>query len=67
MPELPEVETICWRLRHGGHGETALVGRTVMAVHLPDPFVVVGDVVDVVPLVGGIASKPFKAAGDIID
>ena len=43
MPELPEVETICWRLRHGGHGETALVGRTVLAVHLPDPAVVVGD------------------------
>ena len=43
MPELPEVETICWRLRHGGHGETALVGRTVMTVHLPDPAVVVGD------------------------
>ena len=43
MPELPEVETICWRLRHGGHGETALVGRTVLAVHLPDPGVVVGD------------------------
>jgi formamidopyrimidine-DNA glycosylase len=43
MPELPEVETICWRLREGGHGETALVGRTLLAVHLPDPAVVVGD------------------------
>lgn len=53
MPELPEVETICWRLRHGGHGETALVGRTVMAVHLPDPFVVVGEVVDLVDALTG--------------
>ena len=53
MPELPEVETICWRLRHGGHGETALVGRTVMAVHLPDPGVVVGDVVDLVDALTG--------------
>lgn len=31
------------------------------------PFRVVGDVVDVVPVVGGVASKPFRAAGDIID
>jgi formamidopyrimidine-DNA glycosylase len=43
MPELPEVETICWRLREGGHGEPPLVGRVILDVHVPDPTVVDGD------------------------
>lgn len=43
MPELPEVETICWRLREGGHGEAPLVGHTIVDVALPDPGVVDGD------------------------
>lgn len=39
MPELPEVETICWRLREGGHGEGALVGRVIAGAHITDPKV----------------------------
>jgi hypothetical protein len=31
------------------------------------PFKVVGDVVDVIPVVGGIAAAPFKAVGAAID
>lgn len=41
----------------------ALAGCGVAAL----PFRVAGDVIDVVPVVGGAAAKPFKAAGDIID
>ena len=34
MPELPEVETVCWRLREGGHGEPPLVdGSCVPVMH----------------------------------
>ena len=36
MPELPEVETVCWRLREGGHGEPALVGRRLASVEILD-------------------------------
>ena len=36
MPELPEVETICWRLREGGHCEAPLVGRVVEGIDLVD-------------------------------
>jgi formamidopyrimidine-DNA glycosylase len=43
MPELPEVETICWRLREGGHGEPPLVGRAIIDVVVADPAVVDGD------------------------
>lgn len=43
MPELPEVETVCWRLREGGHGEPPLVGRRIENVVLVDPTVVVDD------------------------
>jgi formamidopyrimidine-DNA glycosylase len=43
MPELPEVETVCWRLREGGHGEAPLVGRHIEAVAVTDPTVVVDD------------------------
>jgi formamidopyrimidine-DNA glycosylase len=45
VPELPEVETVCWRLREGGHGEPALVGRTLRSVVVDDPHVLrAGDV-----------------------
>jgi len=43
MPELPEVETICWRLREGGQGEAPLRGRVITDVALADPGVVDGD------------------------
>lgn len=36
MPELPEVETVCWRLREGGHGEAALVGRRIDSFEILD-------------------------------
>ncbi len=36
MPELPEVETVCWRLREGGHGEPALVGRRLASIEILD-------------------------------
>jgi formamidopyrimidine-DNA glycosylase len=39
MPELPEVDTVCWRLREGGHGEPPLVGRTLVSLSLDDPTV----------------------------
>jgi len=39
MPELPEVETVCWRLREGGHGEPAAVGRRITGVTVTDPRV----------------------------
>jgi len=39
MPELPEVDTICWRLREGGHGEPPLVGRTLVSVDVDDDAV----------------------------
>jgi formamidopyrimidine-DNA glycosylase len=47
MPELPEVETVCWRLREGGHGDDALCGhddggRVVAAVFVDDATVVKG-------------------------
>ena len=31
------------------------------------PFRVVGDVVQVVPVVGGVVGKPIHAVGDVID
>ena len=31
------------------------------------PFRVVGDVVQVVPVVGGVVGKPVHAVGDVID
>ena len=40
MPELPEVETVCWRLREGGHGEKRLVGNRVDAAVVVDHAVV---------------------------
>ena len=39
MPELPEVDTVCWRLRQGGHGEPPLVGRTLTSFVVDDPAV----------------------------
>jgi formamidopyrimidine-DNA glycosylase len=49
VPELPEVETICWRLREGGHGEPPLVGRTLAALVVDDGRVLrAGDVTAVV-------------------
>lgn len=36
MPELPEVETVCWRLREGGHGEAPLVGRRISTLEILD-------------------------------
>jgi formamidopyrimidine-DNA glycosylase len=40
MPELPEVETVCWRLREGGQGEKRLVGNRIDAVFAVDAKVV---------------------------
>ncbi len=39
MPELPEVETVCWRLREGGHGEKRLVGNVIVGATAVDPKV----------------------------
>jgi formamidopyrimidine-DNA glycosylase len=58
MPELPEVETVCWRLREGGHGEPPLVGRRVVAVDVLDPAVVVGG--DAGALVGALVGVQVK-------
>lgn len=41
----------------------ALGGCGVVAL----PFRVVGDVVQVVPVVGGVVGKPVRAVGDVID
>jgi formamidopyrimidine-DNA glycosylase len=41
MPELPEVETVCWRLQNGGHGEDALRGRSMSIIDAVDMRVVV--------------------------
>ena len=40
MPELPEVETVCWRLREGGQGEGRLVGRRIVEALVDDAVVV---------------------------
>jgi formamidopyrimidine-DNA glycosylase len=39
MPELPEVDTVAWRLREGGHGEQPLVGRTFVSFVVDDATV----------------------------
>ena len=39
MPELPEVDTVAWRLREGGHGEPPLVGRTLVSFVVDDDTV----------------------------
>jgi formamidopyrimidine-DNA glycosylase len=73
MPELPEVETVCWRLREGGHGEPLLVGRTFTSFVVDDPNVlrsgdaaaVIGArVVDVTRRAKWITLHVAAAAGD---
>ena len=39
MPELPEVETVCWRLREGDHGDKKLVGNRIEEAMVCDPKV----------------------------
>jgi formamidopyrimidine-DNA glycosylase len=73
MPELPEVETVCWRLREGGHGEPPLVGRAIAGFDVVDGRVlrsgdvrrVVGArVVDVVRRAKWITIRTASADGD---
>jgi formamidopyrimidine-DNA glycosylase len=54
MPELPEVETVCWRLHNGGHGELPLRGRSIDIVDAVDPRAVVeGNI-------GALLSRPVQ-------
>ncbi len=64
MPELPEVETVCWRLREGGHGEPPLVGRRVVAVDVIDAAVVGGGDLDV--FVGAVVTDVWRRAKWIV-
>lgn len=48
MPELPEVETVCWRLREGGHGEPPLLGRRLDTVEILDAKVLRSGDIDAV-------------------
>jgi formamidopyrimidine-DNA glycosylase len=48
MPELPEVETVCWRLREGGHGEPPLLGRRLDTIEILDAKVLRSGDIDAV-------------------